>query len=127
MTGGAVVTVKQRWSVKKKAEVVLGLLRGEDIATVSRESGCQLLNLLAGESSSWESVLGPQDKAEPPFGCRPLKLVCLAAGRFPGGQPAVVQVRHRTGRCAPGLCAGGHWPKPVLRRGSSESVGQASA
>jgi len=29
--------VKHRWSVKKKAEAVLRLLRGEDIETVSRE------------------------------------------------------------------------------------------
>ncbi len=36
-TGGADCRVRQRWSAKRKAEVVLRLLRGEDIESVSKE------------------------------------------------------------------------------------------
>lgn len=43
--GGAINEVKQRWSARKKAEVVLRLLRGEDMETVSREVGVPVYEL----------------------------------------------------------------------------------
>ena len=42
-----------RWSAQRKVEVVLRLLRGEDIGEVSREIGLRRRSWSGGGGSSW--------------------------------------------------------------------------
>ena len=51
VTSSDAVGVPERWSSGKKAEVVLRLLRGEDVGTVSREVG-----VVAHELEEWRRV-----------------------------------------------------------------------
>ena len=144
--GGAAVQVKQRWSAKEKAEVVLRLLRGEDIESVSREvkvpafvlSRWREEFLEAGTEGLRKKPRTETEKAlraaQAGEGClrgaggRPFQLLRQAAGQ--GGCEWLAET-FQGGRGTRGGAGGsgerGHRLKPVLRRGPSEGVGAAPA
>ena len=43
----------ERWSVQRKTELVLRLVRGEALDAVSRETRCRRTSSSAGSGSSW--------------------------------------------------------------------------
>jgi hypothetical protein len=54
---GSSAAERGRWSARRKAEVVLRILRGEDLDSLSRELGVTAATLaLCGGTSSWSLV-----------------------------------------------------------------------